>query len=420
MNHFTVSLLLLAFLLIIFFINRQYSLLLTLTAIFTFELFFIIGSLPIWGVFAVIYFVLSYKYYYKVKIPLLFPLSICYLSYVVSFLLGEHNSIPPLVNPFYLILLYVATCVTYRPTIKTNNIYLIIIIVYSTSSIIYATYEAFSFDKPFFNWIVSTGLDIKEQSESQVRYGLWRAQGFTRWFTFFALSNCISYIMMSNMAIRLRMTSINKYVAAFLCIVFLYGIILTADRTAIATSLLASLSLASLLRKKNNIPLMIAIVLLFIFVYITLADFIDEVVFSMTHSDEVSGSSLDMRIMQFKAAYKYIEMSPIWGHGLYSTDHAIKMFPSLLGSESFVFNVMYQRGVIGITCSLFLFLYTIIFFINKKCYSILTIYLSFVFYNIVTLPVWEFLIYPYLIILYKNQIVEKRQLKKEILLKRVR
>ena len=68
----------------------------------------------------------------------------------------------------------------------------------------------------------------------------------------------------------------------------------------------------------------ILLLLIIMFVYTNNQELFDEIIDSFIHSDEAGGSSVDMRMSQFQAAYKYFERSPLFGNGIGAVGHAIE------------------------------------------------------------------------------------------------
>lgn len=405
MNYSTISLLVFTILFLLMLKNRFKALCICLVLFPTLDMFKLSGSFPIWGCINMLLFFSLFVKRRKqlVEMPFKKTLCICLFSYIMSFLMGQYNTLGGVMFFIQYILFVPLIWFLYTPSEKCDNFIVKTISVYMICSVLYGCYEAFTLTKPFMTWLLSMGAVIERTGEGAERLGLLRTSGFAPWFTYFACSCICSYSLLTAF-INQRFSSKKKYI--LLCISFLciLGVVVTMDRSAMVVVFLMLLGLNyQFLRQDKSIFLIVVIVGLMTYNYF--GHFFDDVIYTITHSEssDVSGSSLSMRISQLNAAYHYVENDLILGKGLNAIGEAVERIPDLLGGESLLFYVLINRGIIGIF-SLFLLLgHVFLFLMKKKCYSIIVIFVGLTLYNFITLPIHEFYALPFVILLYKRK-----------------
>lgn len=385
------------------FSKRDKAVILSIVLFFTLELFSIANFLPIWGVVAICTFLPLLKNKEGLVLPLSKPIFFILLSYILTTLFGSYaaNS-QVLVCVYYILLTYV---IYNNFSVNEKNVKYLLwaVIIYTVVSIIYGAYESIMFQKPFRDWLISIGGNLNDQGLGQQRYGLWRAQGFTAWFTFFSLMCCISYSILTDIVLVDKYKFARNSIIVSLCFVFLAGTILAGDRSSMVFALIISLSFIGVFKHQRG--LLVFVLLVTFLLFIVFSSLFNEIYSSFFITDDMDGSHKDMRIEQFKAAYDFFLLNPIFGNGLGSLDAAISYNPELRGSESQLFNILYGRGIFGVLTSGYLFFKTLQFFYRQKTYSLLFIYLGFFTYNCLTLPINELFIYPVLFLLYRIKTV---------------
>ncbi len=392
------------------------GLIFTIVTLFTLDVFGIKGTFPGWPIAIIIVGFWKFRRC-GVKCPFNRCFALMFFSYVISWVLGEYNTFPSIIQPVAYILMALLVWNFYKPDKKNNWFLITIIVIYTIINVSYGAYETFTFTKPFREWLEVNNPSWADHEEFHERFGIAKAHGFTKSFTFFALGLIMSLMTMLFLTVKDNVVKYNKVIVYITSALSLLGIIISCDRTSIAAACIALSSMLVLF--KSNYRLSLGVTLVLAGVYVYFMDFFELIVFSFTHYDEITGSSVEMRIDQFDAAYRAFKLSPLWGNGLESHDQIAKMFPHILGAESIIFRLFYARGILGIMSSFILYIFTIFFFLKKKCYAILILFLSFLFYNIVTIPVDEIYVYPFLFILYKNHIL-KKQIGKPVIISQVR
>lgn len=156
--------------------------------------------------------------------------------------------------------------------------------------------------------------------------------------------------------------AIVPLVTAFLCIICVF---LTKMRSTYLFLFICILSLINLKSPKFYLLLFIILIVGAICVSFISPDIINVLTsfFNSDSANAVSGSSLEMRLDQFKAAFQLMSISPIFGLGPSFTDVMEgTLIDRLLGSESIWLGVITQLGVIGIIAyiiQVFYFIYKV-------------------------------------------------------------
>ena len=90
-------------------------------------------------------------------------------------------------------------------------------------------------------------------------------------------------------------------------------------------------------------------------------------IFMPTIGEDMRGSTIDMRITQMKVAFNCMMQNPIWGNGIGFTRYLVesKTEPGLLNSESAIFPIMIDQGIVGVLAYAMLFV-AIIYSFNHK------------------------------------------------------
>lgn len=182
-----------------------------------------------------------------------------------------------------------------------------------------------------------TGSTFSELSD--IRYGLNRAQASLRHAT---TNSYVALIFMSILSIlfNLGLGNRKKYtVLAYCC---LGTIFFTGVRSIIISGLIVLISFINLRKTRKIFPVLIVgcVVLYFI-----PQDYLTEIYESYTDTESVSGSSTDMRLLQFLKSFSIMQQSIVWGLGANSFS-LYKDF--IFGAESVWFQLMIDFGTMGV------------------------------------------------------------------------
>ena len=385
----------------------------------TFDVFRIVGSIKSWPLCACI--MMLYTYSTKKRypsFPFKIPFYFLFISYLLSFLLGEYNGftamVPFLGNLFLTILLWRL----FEPTISNLRFLIILGLCYYLVLSLYGLYEGVTFSYPFTEWIESMDYSRRHGTLGEYeRFGFARANSFAIYCTYFANACGIGLVFMTFLMMYSNKIVVPKLFVLFFVFIMLGGVLISGDRSAMLMTSIFMLSLIPAM-KSNKKWVMLAI-LVCIAIYIQLSEYFDAIYFALAHTEEVSGSNIDMRVGQLDAALESFWESPIWGHGINAVGE-IKEHKNLglKGGESYIFELLVNYGVVGIMAFLFLIISSIITLIHKRAIIIVPILIGFMTYNILALPVNILYIFPFIVILYKTIIAERRTTSNHLLCKK--
>lgn len=186
-------------------------------------------------------------------------------------------------------------------------------------------------------------MHFEEVREDYLRFGLYRCRSLTAWcstygvacgFTMITILFCTYYK-------RFRLPEFSY----ILCVLLFIGVVSTGTRSVYLAVCIGLIPL--IINYATKFKYVILLLLIIMFVYTNNQELFDEIIDSFIHSDEAGGSSVDMRMSQFQAAYKYFERSPLFGNGIGAVGQAIEKNSQLLGAESCVYIIMIDRGLFG-------------------------------------------------------------------------
>ena len=229
------------------------------------------------------------------------------------------------------------------------------ILVFSLSIfVIYGFYEVITSSNPVMDYCASHGV-ITGQSSKAMRFGLKRLQSFA---PFIGASGTIAGMgfmtllflkMYFNKLFRLENKTILLLVGLFLCVLF------TGTRSVIlgfTVGLLAFVNPQNLVKKKTLIS-MLMFMLAAPFLYDYIAGYIGQIVNSYTDTENVRGSSVDMRMRQWNLTIYYWKKSPIIGNGGgFMFEKVAGYVRAMYGAESVWFPLLTDYGLLG--CAAFI------------------------------------------------------------------
>ena len=148
-----------------------------------------------------------------------------------------------------------------------------------------------------------------------------------------------------------RILHINSITIYTLILLFIFFILTTGTRSAYLFLLFVILGGLKTLNKLHR-GILIIIVGIFSFIFL---DHLSQIVISFNSDSDVSGSSLDMRMMQLEAVVNVITESPICGLGIKGYTAAKDMDANILGAESVWMQTLITSGFLGVVCQLYLY-----------------------------------------------------------------
>lgn len=376
----------------------------------TLNLFKLTGGINCWN--ACVYIMILLLFLKKIKSPS-FPFQrgflFVFISYAITYLLGEYNGLTSLSIFLDYAFLSILMWKLYEPHASNLRFVVLLGITYYSILALYGVYEALSFTHFFYDWVIKIGYPSPNLAQTDfgdgTRFGILRAYSFTYFNTYFANACGIGLIFVSLMMLYTKMYIVNVLLVIVYVFVMLTGVLVAGDRSALVMTSIFMLSLVPFI--KNNKKWLLAILALIVCIYYRFEEYFDAIVYAFTHSDEVTGSNIDMRLSQLDAAIDEFWKSPIWGQGINAIGEIKEHNTGLKGGESYAFELLVNFGMLGILAFFFLFFNTICYLIKRKVFVLLPFFIGFILYNFMALPVHVYYIFPFLIILIKT-IIETR------------
>lgn len=135
-----------------------------------------------------------------------------------------------------------------------------------------------------------------------------------------------------------------------LVILAILGIFLCGSRSAYIFVVIVACSIIFDMKQKHRIIVLFCFLLLGLIMMPKLFTFINE-----TFGENVAGSSVSMRQMQFMAVFSVLNESPIWGIGIKGIEMAVSKNSDVLGAESIWLQNLINYGFIGIFMQIYLY-----------------------------------------------------------------
>lgn len=223
---------------------------------------------------------------------------------------------------------------------------------------LYALFETITRSNPLLKSLVLSGCYIESPLITEIRFGLKRAQAI------FSMHTTLGGVMLFNYALLLvayktaylKKTRLNIIVIC-LCAMCIF---LTGARSCIIGLVMCT----GMLFSKLKVSHMMLLCFIFPFVFIFTGDYLSQIFDSIFNTEKVSGSSSDMRLIQFMISWDYMMRSPIIGNGLgflYNDVVLNHVEKELFGAESMWFGVIADQGILGLVSYLFLFISPILY-----------------------------------------------------------
>lgn len=154
---------------------------------------------------------------------------------------------------------------------------------------------------------------------------------------------------------------------------------------------LGGLALSFILGKKSKTILTLSVgILIAIVAYLAVPqveDYVNSTFALTSETNEVEGSNLDMRQIQWEMALTYLYEKPYWGHGFsYFAENIIPFYGrdngfngGLMGAEGYYILMFIEEGSIQVVLSTLFFLIFLIYFIKNRKFSMASIGASLIF-----------------------------------------
>lgn len=389
----------------LFYKNLPYGVLLLLVCFSTLKLF-IFNQLILLDVLVLIAFLFVLgKACYRRNITS-FPFKTGFLaafsSYVLTFLFTSTRvSMGSFLSILSAFMLSILVWSTYDNSLSLK--FKRLLFIYLGCLAVYGLYEAFTMTNPILDYLVSrNNIFIAEQADDYVRFGLYRARSLTSWCSTFGTVCGVGFIYYLYNFLDHNYTKKNAIILIML--LSLSGVFACGTRSVITMVLIMSLCCVKYIQR---IRIFIAILVVVSLGYFSFQDFFDQIFVSFVDHEHAGGSSLDLRSVQFLAAYSFFQENPIFGNGIgYTYSFATESNSSLMGAESIIFTTMIDRGFWGIVSILFLWVSSIVFLVRNKLsflsFLVIGLAVGKIISSLIGIP--ETFIYPYVILLMKDRL----------------
>jgi|GEM_PF-736664 len=302
------------------------------------------------------------------------PLTISLLLYLTSLLLVSLFSLyaSSILMTYKLIISDVVYPLIFWYFLKTQKDIKIVIRSYIFVFYIICIYGIIEFllgHNPILEWLaLNTTSRVFVDHINDIRFGFGRYSSFMFYPVSFGFVCAIffSFILYYYKKYNNIILYINKMNFYLLLILLFIGVVLSNSRATIVCFLIGLMHSVNFSLLKNRKGLLIITIVLCIgaFMYDYIFMVIESIFIDKT--DEIGGSSTNLRISQLTESLKYFMMSPIFGNGInYLTYIQDENYRELSGAESYWFILLIERGLVGIIAYLFM-IKKLIFLLGKK------------------------------------------------------
>lgn len=314
--------------------------------------------------------------------PIKIGLLLVFLSYTITFVFTNDNSV---VSYFTNVLrdiinVFIFWCVF----IKSPQQYIkfIVAIIFSYAIIVggYTLFETVCGINPYIEFVNTLGLYKEDFLITEIRFGLKRSQSIfsmhtTNGAVLLMLFCVISWLKYKTDVIKNH----NKTILCLLIMLFI-SILTTGARSAILSLVICMFMFYDrVFRKFSNFIIIGVFVVSLFFIF---QSFILDVIESFTDTQSVSGSSSDMRQEQLAEVIRFFNKSVLIGNGInYTSTTAINLSNSLYGAESVWFQLLIDRGILGVMTFVIFICQCVCFVWKSNSHKLLFVILGFIVFN---------------------------------------
>ncbi len=238
-----------------------------------------------------------------------------------------------------------------------------------TVSIIFVTYGIVEFTmqfNPFLSFLTEyfektdTALIVFLSSEDSIRFGSIRCQSLFMHSISYG-TYCVLFIIYFCFVVKeCALSHKTKVFTAILIPLLLFCMVTSGSRSPMVGLMLGLLPLLSKQSLTKSSSLILFLIIIFIIFYqLDYIDIIRDLIISLfdTKGNTISGSSIDLRLLQLETCFQAISSNPFIGLGARGQEYAysvLKLY-NLAGLESIWFSTLVNYGLLG--CWAFLYLY---------------------------------------------------------------
>lgn len=242
---------------------------------------------------------------------------------------------------------------------KTIDLFVKSLMIFLACICLYAIYELFTNSNPIIEFFISNNIASVNNSD-RMRYGFKRLQSFLTYNGAFGLTCGLGFVTLTYLHKHFKQhLKVNKALLIPLQISLTICAFLTGTRSVIAGFMVGTLTFFDRKFIKTNISryLLIVVISYVLINFCTTTQIIDisnitkyfsEITMSFKNTDNVEGSSTDLRTNQINFTLYYWAQSPILGHGSRFTNGlTTNYYDEIFGLESVWFMLLIDYGAIG-------------------------------------------------------------------------
>lgn len=322
--------------------------------------------------------------YFKL-LPVKVGLVLILLSYTITFVATNDNSAVSFFTNIVrdIVNVFMFWCIFIRSPQQYIKFILNILVSYAIVVGGYTLIETVLEVNPYMEFVNGWGLYKEDFLITEIRFGLKRSQSIFSMHT----TNGAVLLMLFCMILWLRYNTgiIRNHKKMILCLlmVLFVSILTTGARSAILSLAICMFMFYDRVFRKFSNFIFIGIFVVSLF--LIFQSFILDIIGSFIDTQSVSGSSRDMRQEQFTEVMRFFNNSVLIGNGInYTSTTAINLSNGLYGAESVWFQLLIDRGLLGVIAFV-IFICQCIYFVWKSHNSqLLFVILGFVVFNTLT------------------------------------
>lgn len=316
--------------------------------------------------------------------PWKLSLSLCVLSYVLSNFITEdmpRNAVLLHYLTMYL-LVYLEWCI-YKGDKQTNDFFIRQFGLYMAILVFCGYLETITGNNFILQSLNFEGMADIMPMEENVRYGIHKAQSLTIWSEVygmmcgFGLTTVLILVTHTHQKINSRLL--------FILVVLFLAVVFCGSRAVLVGVILCCMSGASFF--VGNVKNLLALIIVSCLLLLINSDFTNQVILGLLHPDKVGGSNWEMREEQLETSIFFFLRHPIVGNGLYYVYNIIMDIDkaSINGAESLLFEILIDRGCLGLLSLLVLIFQVGKFLCHKKASNLIFVMIGFLFAKMMTL-----------------------------------
>lgn len=303
------------------------------------------------------------------------------------------------------------TWVLYKPSKESSQTFKKMLKVYLVILVIYGIKESLTAQNPIVSFLRSHDLFAlsAEQRTDYERFGFYRSQSLTMWCSSFGFTcgAAAAYLLYSYMS-KIFKDNISTVIVVVLS---LLGVFFCGTRSVFVSVFVIFLSITKYFK---HIKWIMSVSLVCFLAYMVFGEILNDVLDSIIHHEDAGGSSIELRLVQYAAAYNFFIKNPIFGGGMNAVSVAMDQDSDLYGAESIIFTTLIGRGLFGIVTLFAMWLHPVLYMLKRKefflIFFVLGMALAKILSSIVGVP--ETFIFTFLIILLKDK--EYQSIKRSI------